>query len=125
MSYIDYYKELCPSEESWVHRQLSEEREELEDEIVKLRAEVERLTARHAQEQARSVEARGDAVSWKARAEKAEAELAKERANSNRYKYIAWKSDTNPIMIYRLNDNTLLHGYDADEAIDKAMKDSG
>ena len=38
--YTDYYKELCPSEESWVHRQLSNEREKLEDEISKLRAEV-------------------------------------------------------------------------------------
>ena len=39
-AYTNYYKELCPSEESWVHTQLSNEREELEDEISKLRAEV-------------------------------------------------------------------------------------
>ena len=39
-AYTNYYKELCPNEESWVHTQLSNEREELEDEIVKLRAEV-------------------------------------------------------------------------------------
>ena len=278
-AYIDYYKELCPSEESWVHRQLSNEREKLEDEIVKLRAEVERLKEQVAldekakatmlkvfyNEQARAERADAESIQLKktnienadsyrlmqgrviaaeaeverlkarlyqgcdderdmaisegpghstcgladeltARAERAEAEvaewqranlelhhaiqptdgetllgaaqklrneidalnesilvqqifsddriraneaeaelaaerkakrdlsevisgqdkeLAKERANSNRYKYIAWKSDTNPIMVYRLNDNTLLHGYDADEAIDKAMKDSG
>jgi len=40
-AYTDYYKELCPSEESWVHRQLSNEREKLEDDISKLRAELE------------------------------------------------------------------------------------
>lgn len=40
-AYTNYYKELCPSEESWVHTQLSNEREELEDEIRKLRAELE------------------------------------------------------------------------------------
>ena len=44
--YTDYYKELCPSEESWVHRQLSDEREEFEDEISKLRAELATERAR-------------------------------------------------------------------------------
>ena len=59
----------------------------------------------------------------KARAERAEAELEAARKDSKRYRYIAWKSDTNPIMIIRLNDNILLHGYDADETIDSAMKE--
>lgn len=57
-----------------------------------------------------------------ARAERAEAELEEARKDSKRYRYIAWKSDTNPIMIIKLNDNILLHGYDANEAIDAAMK---
>ena len=58
-----------------------------------------------------------------AAAERAEAELEEARKDSKRYRYIAWRSDTNPIMIIKLNDNILLHGYDANEAIDAAMKE--
>ena len=137
--YTDYYKELCPSEESWVHRQLSDEREELEDEIVKLRAEVERLSSevgmlrgvdcgaiQETEEGPKSDGECGVCIKClRARAERAEAELEEARKDSKRYRYLAWKSDTNPIMIIKLNDNTLLFGYDADETIDAAIKDGG
>lgn len=82
----------------------------------RLRAEVERLIA---QRDNLLKPMRDEAI---ARAELAEAELEEARKDSKRYRYIAWKSDTNPIMIIKLNDNILLHGYDANEAIDAAMK---
>jgi hypothetical protein len=96
---------------------------ELRAECDQLRAEMERLRSdRDCEKRLRkdAEEFRENAI---VRAERAEAELEAARKDSKRYRYIAWKSDTNPIMIIKLNDNILLHGYDADETIDSAMKE--
>lgn len=42
-----------------------------------------------------------------------------------RYRWLTKTSDTNPIMAYKVEEDTLLYGYECDEAIDAAMESKG
>jgi len=80
------------------------------DEIVKLENKVERLqsAANFAANAADGFRAEADAL----------------RADAERYRWLAWTSDTNPIMPYCPSLNRLYYGREADAAIDAARGES-
>lgn len=67
------------------------------------------------------MEARAALVAEISRIEDALAKLEKDAA---RYRWLAWRSDTNPIMPYDQKNDMFFFGFECDAAIDAAMKEA-